>query len=231
MTTTIANTEMINTHAAMAIAVIAVVAGVMRPNALLPFASFAVLSFPLIPNRPSSPPLPNCCCWMPFAMRRLPAGDAFMHPPENNWQRRNKNKPKWVKSKQNMPKQGGRWSEGKIEKYVCTKGTKDRWECKIACKLQRMPNNASQPHSQPYCSTISATFARAPRLSKMELHLGRHYHDITQFIFAYKLINYTNATRCLRLFDYSSPFAIACVCACEPVSVGVMHALHGGWTT
>lgn len=82
------NTEMINTHAAMAIAVIAVVAGV---NTLLPFASLAVLSFPLIPNRPSSP---NCCCVIPFAMRRLPAGDAFMHPPENNWQRGNKNKPK-----------------------------------------------------------------------------------------------------------------------------------------
>lgn len=65
-----------------------------------------------------------------------------------------------------------------------------------------------------------------PRLSKMELHLGRHYHDITQFIFAYKLINYTNATRCTahRLRQ--------CVCvgvrACEPVPVGVMHALHGG---
>lgn len=88
MTNTMVNTEMINTHAAMAIAVIAVVAGVMRPNALLPFTSLAVLSFPLMPNRPSSPPLPppNCCCWMPFAMRRLPAGDAFMHPPENNWQ-------------------------------------------------------------------------------------------------------------------------------------------------
>lgn len=27
----------------------------------------------------------------------------------------------------------------------------------------------------------------------MKLHLGRHYHDITQFIFAYKLINYTKA--------------------------------------
>lgn len=74
-----ANTEMINTHAAMAIAVIAVVAGVMRPNALLPFPSLAVLSFPLIPNRLSSP---NCCCSIPLAMRRLPAGDAFMHPPE-----------------------------------------------------------------------------------------------------------------------------------------------------
>lgn len=90
ITNTMTNTEMINRHAATAMAVIAVVAGVMRPNALLPLASLAVFSFPLIPNRPSSP---NCCCSIPFAMRRLPAGDAFMHPPENNWQRKQKQNP------------------------------------------------------------------------------------------------------------------------------------------
>lgn len=80
-TNTMANTETITTHAAMAIAVIAVVAGVMWPNPLLPFPSFDMLSLLLIPNRLSSPP-PNCCCSTPLAMRRFPAGDAFIQPPE-----------------------------------------------------------------------------------------------------------------------------------------------------
>lgn len=67
---------MIKTHAASAIAVIAVVADVMLPNPLLPISSLTLFSFP--PSRLSSP---NCCCSIPLAMRRLPAGDAFMHPP------------------------------------------------------------------------------------------------------------------------------------------------------
>lgn len=74
-TTTMANSEIVNTHAEIAMAVIAVVVGVMWPNPLFPFASLAVLNFPFIPNGLSSP---NCCC---STMRRLPAGDALMHPP------------------------------------------------------------------------------------------------------------------------------------------------------
>lgn len=68
-------TEMINTHAAIAIAVIAVVVGAIRPNPLFSFPSLTMLNFPLTPNRLSSP---NCCC---STMRRFPAGDALMHPP------------------------------------------------------------------------------------------------------------------------------------------------------
>lgn len=86
----------------------------------------------------------------------------------------------------------------------------------------QIQNNAHQltiqPVSRPYCSTNSATFARAPGPSEMELHLGRRYHDITQFIFAYKLINYTNATRCT-------------VCECARARARFCgryaHALHG----
>lgn len=76
-TNRMANSEMIKAHAVRAIAVIGVVPDIMRPYPLLPFSSLIMLSFPVIPNRLSSP---NCCCSL--AMRRLPAGDAFMQPPE-----------------------------------------------------------------------------------------------------------------------------------------------------
>lgn len=126
-----ANTEMINTHAAMAIAVIAVVAGVMRPNPLLPFPSFDPLSLLLIPNRLSSPPPPNCCCSIPLAMRRLPAGDAFMHPPKKMIRKGNE------KKTINM-----RAIEREIESRKEMKTTSEKRSCykrqrQIVCKLHR----------------------------------------------------------------------------------------------
>lgn len=76
----ITNIVTISMQAATAIDVIAAVVVVNREKKLLALPSPGT-PIDLPPTRLSSP---NCCS-APTAMRRLPAGDAFIQPPEISW--------------------------------------------------------------------------------------------------------------------------------------------------
>lgn len=104
----ITNNVTMSAHTAIAIDVMAVVVDVKRTKS--PFVPLASPLPLLVPSPPSPPPLDlppipvktseissPICCSAPAAIRRLPAGDAFIQPPELRWEKKRAERTQTIK--------------------------------------------------------------------------------------------------------------------------------------